>query len=177
MYGSLCRNKNNVCTIMMNRTVYALTEGLFWCLFPLIASQLTPIWHSCECINSLPLKYIHTYIHQPPYINVMTYRNCRVFMVLDIDYWIHSWWQHFAALPQVLKNLYNSGLFQDHGKPLNFIKISWNLLNWKKKSQKNHWILDQPLMKQIIEFSNRHNIDQHFGSAKPIEWDTDSTLI
>ena len=63
MYGSLCRNKNNVCTIMMNRTVYALTEGLFWCLFPLIASQLTPIWHSCECINSLPLKYIHTFIH------------------------------------------------------------------------------------------------------------------
>ena len=55
----------------------------------------------------------------------------------------------YTGFPQILKNHWNSYLFQDHGKIIEFHE---KLLKFAKmkKSWKNHWILDQLLMEKSL---------------------------
>ena len=56
---------------------------------------------------------------------------------------------HTPGFPQLLKNHWNSDLFQDHGK---IIELHEKFLKFVKmrKSWKNHWILDQLLMEKSL---------------------------
>ena len=55
----------------------------------------------------------------------------------------------FAGFPQLLKNHWNSDLFQDHGKIIEFHE-KFLKFGEMKKSGNNHWILDQSLMEKSL---------------------------
>ena len=54
-----------------------------------------------------------------------------------------------TGFPQLLKNHWNSDLFQDHGKIIEFHEKLLKFVEMKK-SWKNHWILDQSLMEKSL---------------------------
>ena len=54
-----------------------------------------------------------------------------------------------TGFPQLLKNHWNSDLFQDHGKVIEFHEKFLKFLKMKK-SWKNHWILNQLLMEKSL---------------------------
>ena len=54
-----------------------------------------------------------------------------------------------TGFPQLLKNHWNSDLFQDHGKIINFHEKFLKFVKMKK-SWKNHWILDQLIMEKSL---------------------------
>ena len=54
-----------------------------------------------------------------------------------------------AGFPQLLKNQWNSDLFQDHGKIIEFHEKFLKFVEMKK-SWNNHWILDQLLMEKSL---------------------------
>ena len=56
-----------------------------------------------------------------------------------------------TGFPQLLKNHWNSDLFQDHGKIIEFHEKFLKFVKMKK-SWKNHWILDQLLMEKLLNF-------------------------
>ena len=51
----------------------------------------------------------------------------------------------------VMKNHWNSDLFQDHGKVIEFHEKLLKFVKMKK-SWKNHWILDQLLMEKSLNY-------------------------
>ena len=53
------------------------------------------------------------------------------------------------GFPQLLKNHWNSDLFQDHGKIIEFYEKFLKFVKMKK-SWKNHWISDQLLMEKSL---------------------------
>ena len=56
---------------------------------------------------------------------------------------------HFTGFPQLLKNHWNSDLFQDHEKIIEFHEKFLKFVKMKK-SWKNHWILNQLLMEKSL---------------------------
>ena len=54
-----------------------------------------------------------------------------------------------TGFPQLLKNHWNSDLFQDHGKIIEFYEKFLKFVKMKK-SWKNHWISDQLLMEKSL---------------------------
>ena len=57
----------------------------------------------------------------------------------------------FAGFPQLLKNHWNSDLFQDHGKIIEFHEKLLKFVKMKK-SWKNPWILEQLLMEKSLNY-------------------------
>ena len=79
------------------------------------------------------------------------------FFPLEIlNYLCQCWTGHkslqisiYTGFPQLLKNHWNSDLFQDHGKIIEFHKKYLKFVKMKK-SWKNQWILDQLLIEKSL---------------------------
>ena len=54
-----------------------------------------------------------------------------------------------SGFPQLLQNHWNSDLFQDHGKIIEFHENFLQFIKIKE-SWKNHWLLDQLLMEKSL---------------------------
>ena len=68
------------------------------------------------------------------------------------------WWGS-AGFPRLLKHHWNSDLFQDHGKIIEFQEKRLKCVKVKKNMEKNHWILVESFIENITEFWNRHSFD------------------